>query len=247
MSSNIVTSLKTFLPLGVILSIISIIGEKFSAVPYSSPDFVFEFAPYLLLMACCSVVYWFAFLKNTVSIRDSTRKPEYKLTGFLLSLVVISIILLITTSKESLDLNALLKIIGITVLVGINEEFAFRLVGYKNFLSKGLGIKKSILLSSILFSLFHLTNLAGGVGLSILFQLMNTFMMGVVIAFLYYQTGRILVPIAFHALWDTLFLATKNVFSTSPYMPWVTFVLLIISFGSFGYVVFKIQKLQEKI
>jgi uncharacterized protein len=97
----------------------------------------------------------------------------------------------------------------LTIFIGFSEESLFRGV-ILNAL-KRYGTIGSVLFSSILFSLIHITNLMSGFSLNfILMQLYVAFSLGVLFAALRIRTGTIWLVILLHTIIDFLGLVTYD-------------------------------------
>ena len=87
------------------------------------------------------------------------------------------------------------------------------------------------LISSLIFGLFHLTNISsGGEQLPTIFQTVNAFTTGIVDAMIYLVSGNILVTIAIHTLHDIIafsFVQNGSIVSTGPitWETWLNFAL----------------------
>ncbi len=106
--------------------------------------------------------------------------------------------------------DQLLKVSIWTLLAAISEELLFRGVILGNllkiFIKKGKPSRTQLLLviviTSLIFSLEHLSNLANQSVMLTICQLIQTFGMGFLLAALYIRTGSLLYPICLHFLID---------------------------------------------
>jgi membrane protease YdiL (CAAX protease family) len=96
------------------------------------------------------------------------------------------------------------------LLVGICEELAFRgflLVGARRIFAREW---QAMLFSSALFGLFHLPNTLLGSPLAFeLVHVVQTALIGIVFYVLRRLSGRLVLPIAIHAIWDLVVLQTQ--------------------------------------
>ncbi|GAA0741362.1 CPBP family intramembrane glutamic endopeptidase [Clostridium oceanicum] len=122
------------------------------------------------------------------------------------NIIVILLMLLVTsleipsvnTSQKTLIISAL----GGTLLVGFTEEVMFRGVLLQRYLENGQ-IKKGIIISSLMFSLMHCSNILSGQSIAKTGgQLVVTFIMGLFFATISVKLNNIVVPILYHFLWD---------------------------------------------
>lgn len=177
--------------------------------PYTDPNFVLEFVPYEITMAILSLCYWFFVLRKTTSLSFKPPKKNYRLFTILLLFLVIQIATTYSTTTQ-FDSLKFLKIVLIGIAVGINEEFIFRVTGLRNFITTGMPWRKALIYSAVAFSLFHLPNIFFGMGTAVIFQLINAFLMGLVLGFIYLQTGSIIYPCLLHGLWDFTSFSNSN-------------------------------------
>lgn len=169
---------------------------------YADPMFIVSFMPYEIVLAVVALQLWFLLLRKEVPLRlEPLAGRTFWMT---LPIVFITLAIIITTlvSSDTLDYTLFAYFFATALFVGIAEEIIFRGVGFGSLLALGMSPKKAIFLSALIFSMFHLTNLLSGLGISIIVQLINTFMLGVVLAFIYWETKSILYVVLIHFLWD---------------------------------------------
>ncbi|WP_203630400.1 CPBP family intramembrane glutamic endopeptidase [Lentilactobacillus fungorum] len=107
-------------------------------------------------------------------------------------------------------INNFLRALVWTLLVAIAEELLFRGVILKDLLNllirsghlKSHGVFIAITISSLLFSVEHLTNITNQSGVATICQMIQTFGMGTLFAALYIRTGSLFYPISLHFLID---------------------------------------------
>lgn len=205
------TSLTLLQLLGHVLIVTAIGVLAFLQIqtPYTDPNFVLEFMPYEVSMAMLSLLFWFFILRKTTPLSFETPKKDYRLFTILLLFLFIQIA---TTYSTTTKFNSIqfLKIVLIGIAVGINEEFIFRVTGLRNFITTGMPWQKALIYSALAFSLFHLPNIFFGMGAAVIFQLINAFLMGLVLGFIYLQTGSIIYPCLLHGLWDFTSFSNSN-------------------------------------
>ena len=113
--------------------------------------------------------------------------------------------------------NLFTFIIATNIFVGVSEELMYRgivLVG----LMKEYGDLKAVIISAVLFSLLHSVNTLGGFDtISVLLQLLTTFVYGIFAACMYLQIKSVLPLMLTHALWDTLIMS-KNFIYHNPHI-----------------------------
>lgn len=104
-------------------------------------------------------------------------------------------------------------------LVGVTEELLCRgtvaelLLGHYGVTTNG--IRKTVIVSGILFGLAHLTNLLGAKPIGVLVQTVVASMMGMAFAAVYFRTGCIWVTVVLHALVDLGALITSGLYQGS--------------------------------
>ena len=119
------------------------------------------------------------------------------------------------------------------LLIGLGEELLFRgiLFGFLNELfEKRKSPFLTVLLSSVLFALFHLVNLLDGAGiLPVLQQIGYSFLIGAMLAVLLVQTENLWLCVILHALFDFGGLIVSDLGAGSPHD--TVFWILTIVFG----------------
>ncbi len=196
----------------IISTIIVAFLSCYSGLDYMGPLFAAHNFPYEAFLAVTVIVLYVLMLRKTIPLNF---KIEFNKTFFIaLPLIVIPFLVMALSmiDMENIDSQAIWMMLGAAISIGIAEELIFRVAGYRVLLASGKSVKRAILLSAAMFSLFHLTNLLSGASaLTVLIQLINTFMMGVVLAYVYYQTKSILYPIIIHIVWNF------SIFAKNPY------------------------------
>lgn len=89
------------------------------------------------------------------------------------------------------------------ILVGITEELIFRGITADLILRNNPDkVRMSVFLSGFLFSLYHAVNFQSADARGVLFQMVGTFLLGMLLTAIYYRTGSIRLVIFLHALND---------------------------------------------
>lgn len=108
--------------------------------------------------------------------------------------------------KTSLESGIIWGTVLVCCLVGFSEELLFR--GYlQTEAAASLGFPKGLLLTSILFGLFHLPHnviINRQSGAALVVQVFIQFLIGVAMGLIYQKTGNIWTPAASHALLNSL-------------------------------------------
>ena len=177
-------------------------GMLHLGLEYSDPSFPAKWYPYEVFLAVVVVTLWYLFLKKDIPLNFRIKFNRAFFITLPIFLVPFALLVHVLLTSETLDSEQIAMFFTTAVAVGIAEEMIFRVAGYRVLLASGSSTKKAILLSALLFSLFHLTNIAAGQGMEIIGQLINTFMLGVVFAYIYYRTESILYIMILHFMWD---------------------------------------------
>lgn len=112
-----------------------------------------------------------------------------------------------TIGFRALPVEALLLALASVALAGLVEEFAFRGVLLDRLRQRGLG--RAVAISSVLFGLMHLSNLAlGSPWNSVLLQVTFAGMAGAGYAAMRLRTGSLWPPMVLHAAFDLTFRVT---------------------------------------
>lgn len=114
------------------------------------------------------------------------------------------------------------NILIIGFLPAIAEEFFFRLILFRFLVHKNKSFWVSAVLSSFLFAIVHFQ----------VTQLLPIFLMGIILSYSYYVTGRIFVPIVLHALNNSVQVLLFYFSVDSTYLFYWEFALPILVFCS---------------
>ena len=177
-------------------------GMIYEGMQYSDPNFAAKWYPYEISLAIATVLLWYVLLKKDIPLNFSINFNRTFFITLPIFLLAMAAFIWTLYASETLDGTKMAMFLATAISVGIAEEMIFRVAGYRVLVASGSSVKKAILISALLFSLFHLTNLISGIGMSIIIQLINTFMLGVVFAYIYYKTESILYLMLLHFMWD---------------------------------------------
>lgn len=129
-----------------------------------------------------------------------------------------------------------------SICIGISEEIMFRggVLEYYSNLSR----KKAIIYSSLLFSLFHLSNfLISGNMFEVAIQLINTFIFGIFASGIVLRQKTLIPIIIYHSLWDfamqLIIFGNSSSGIISVYSQLLTFIIGII-------LLISLKKINEK-
>ena len=184
--------------------IIATIGQISLGMNYTDIMFISAYLPFEIIMTITAISLWYLFLRKSVPIyfsKDTNRTFFITLPLLLVPISIVTFVIL--GDAKEINYSILGTVLLTSLFVGISEEIYFRVIAFGSLLSLHNTPRKSILLSALIFSLFHLTNLFSEVTyFHMIIQLINTFMMGVVFAYIYYKTKNIIYIIVIHFMWD---------------------------------------------
>lgn len=127
-------------------------------------------------------------------------KEANKKILFYFPAIIIEIIGL-SVGVRHVSLGLISAVIFLTLAVGFAEEIYFRSLILKTL--EGEGVKKAIIISSVIFGITHLGNLAGGANIPYtIIQVVYAFAFGVVFAEIFYLTKSLIPVILWHFLHD---------------------------------------------
>lgn len=130
--------------------------------------------------------------------------------------IVVTVLLVVFTCsgqwiiapENRINLNLFRAFVDFGVGAGIAEEMVFRNTMLKA-LEKRFGAGVSIGITSLVFSLLHIPNITSLKDVSV--TLSFTMILGIVLCLIRLKTGTLLAPMAFHALWNSVFLGIINI------------------------------------
>lgn len=155
----------------------------------------------LIVILLSGNIYIFKCKKEKLSTSLKKGWPLYIIMAFTtLPSVIISIL------EHGIKIDNLITLTIYCAAIGIYEELLCR--GWlqnefiERFGSNKKGVIKSIVISSFIFGLMHITNLSIQSPLETLTQIINAIAMGMVLGSIYYKTQNIWSVIILHAVWD---------------------------------------------
>ncbi len=186
------------LPLSILILLISTFGMFFLKIQLHFPTYVA-----MSLFTVVSIILWYLFLKKDLPITYTISNTQTLRQSLLLVILPITALsYFASTGFNSLSSGVLLYMLISSLAVGIYEEFLFRGIVFGSLLKSNITPKRAVLYSAILFSLFHLVVAKDYAAVDIALKLFNTFILGVILAYLYYAVGSIFYVIFIHTLWD---------------------------------------------
>lgn len=139
-------------------------------------------------------------------------------------LIIVLLISTIITAKWNENINYILviKTMIMTLFVGIAEETVFRGIILKTF-CKPNNIKRGIIISAIAFSMLHSVNILAGISIiTMISQLIMTFLFGLAFACVAIKIRNIIPLIIYHWIWDFCIISSPLIASN---------IMLITSLG----------------
>ena len=170
--------------------------------------------------AIASVIGFILYRKSTVDNTKNSKIQKKELLWFI-PIVISELIVFVSGVNFSQEIVYYVVLLIFTIFVGISEELFFRGIILNILKSKSL--KYAIFVSSILFSVLHLTNLAGGISIQYaILQVVFSFIFGIVAAQITVITKSLLPAIVWHFSHDFIAFVTGNELNT------ITVIILVI-------------------
>lgn len=172
--------------------IFKVVTEK---IPTLENSLYFIFSRFLLITFI--LIYWLRIEKNKIEFKYF----RYTHWSFA-SVVIIFVCFLLATKGIAREFMSPYYLLLVEcIIVGLFEELLCRYMIFNNFLSKGYKYKKSIILTSLLFALFHLSNLLSGSSIySVINQIEFAFIIGLILQLIFIRTSSLIIIVAIHAL-----------------------------------------------
>jgi membrane protease YdiL (CAAX protease family) len=189
---------------GLICTFFTAIGMAIPQILGFSTYRTYLFAAFIILF---SGILGIIFLRNNFL---RIKPTENKRVLFYIPLFLIEIIpIIIGNYNNETTIFQCFILIFFTIAVGINEEIYFRGIVLKILNKKG--IKKAIIISSIIFGIFHIVNLLNGRdALYVVLQIFFAFLVGFVLSEIVLITKSIIIVIIWHFTHDFVALITGD-------------------------------------
>lgn len=175
--------------------IIIITGLIYNALGYSNLEYlVNNIIPYILLIFyILTIIYLYKM--NYIKEPKVPTKQYFPLIllGIALATLLNMIIFLIIPSSNQVTISTFLAIISSGIIGPIYEEILFRYLLY-NRLKKKYSIKKSILITTIIFALIHISPV----------KIIYAFILGLILNIAYEKYHNIIAPILIHISANTI-------------------------------------------
>lgn len=164
-------------------------------IPFISYDILFILSRFLLTLYI--IFIWFKFKKNTFNYSILYNK-KWIILSILVTLICF---LIITKNVENKNLDKYYLLLVECISVGILEELLFRYIAFDYFFSKSKKYEHSATLVSLLFALFHISNLLSGSSIfSVINQIEVAFLFGLLLQFVFFKTKNLIIVSTIHAL-----------------------------------------------
>ena len=154
------------------------------------------------LLVICTLLY-FAVRHKSISVLGIRRpkKGSSKKLLFCIPLIVVALSHFVAGPASGLSIGLFGADLFLTLSIGMAEEIYFRGIICRIWVEKGK--VKAVVISSILFGICHLMNIAGGAGLlTTLLQICFAVIYGFVLALIFIRSGSLIPCILLHALHD---------------------------------------------
>lgn len=183
-----------------ILAFYSMGGAVTTITGVSDTSYLFIYGSFVLLAALIAFLYM---RRSKSGLQKYGFKKPYgrmQAVAYYIPAIFMEALGFFTGFRE-INISYALSALFFTLAVGIAEEFYFR--GIMINLLKGKGMKKAILISSVIFGVTHIGNVAGGAKLSLtILQILYAFVFGIVFAELFVLTKSLLPVILWHFIHD---------------------------------------------
>lgn len=202
-------------------------------IPFISYDILFILSRLFLILYI--IFTWFYFKKNAFNYSILYNK-KWIILSILVTLVCF---LIITKDVENKILARYYLFLAECISVGILEELLFRYIAFDYFFSKSKKYKQSAALVSMLFALFHISNIFSGSSIfSVINQIEVAFLFGLFLQFVFFKTNNLILVSTIHALIN--FIGSNTSVGNNSIIEHITFhdfifnqILIVIIYGIF--------------
>jgi len=165
-------------------------------------NFHFHSFVVMFIYSLVALVMWKFLLKKDVSI--GLMKINRKIIKQTLPLIIIPLIAIVyfLNTENTINYNLLSLMFVTSLSTGIYEELIFRGIAFGSLINVNMKPKYAIFISAGFFALFHLFGMENYTNIDISLKLFNTFIMGVVFAYIYFITNNIFYIIVIHTIFD---------------------------------------------
>ena len=175
--------------------IIIISGLIYNSLGYNNLDYFINSILPIILIIFYILTIIYLYKKNCIQEKSLSKKEYFPLSilGISLASLLNMIIFRLFPQPTTTPLPIIISVISTGIIGPIYEEILFRYILY-NRLKKKYSIKKSILITTILFALIHLSPI----------KIIYAFILGLTMNILYERHKNILAPILIHISANTI-------------------------------------------
>lgn len=153
-----------------------------------------------LLLLAFIIYYWYYKNTNTFDFRILHSKKWFIISV----LLIITSFLFVVNRRIPLTQHYIVHLIK-CMSVGTLEEFFSRYLIFVYFLEKFKRYPTSVFLVSLIFALFHISNLIFGSGVySFIIQIEIAFIIGLILQYIFLRTNNLIIVISIHTLLNFL-------------------------------------------
>ena len=197
--------------------IIIITGLIYKALGYNNLEFlVNNIIPYILLIFyILAIIYLYK--KNYIEEQKLNNRKYFSLIllGISIAAFLNMIIFLLLPSTTKVTIPVYLSLISSGIIGPIYEEILFRYLLY-NRLKKKYSIRKSVLITTIIFALIHISSI----------KIIYAFILGLILNITYEKYHNIIAPILIHKVANTMVIF---LYEYNTYILLLSIINLIIS------------------
>jgi hypothetical protein len=225
---------------GMMTMLVSTFGMIFLVVEFQVRTYIS-----MSLFAVISALLWILLLKKEVHITYKSLDIQiFKKTLLLVIIPLFALIYFAYSGFNSTQTDVILLMFVTSLATGIYEEFLFRGVVLGSMLASKMTSKKSILFSAMLFSILHLFVAQDYELIDVTLKLFNTFILGVILAYIYYAVGNILYVMGIHTLWDFVSFVSQQ-YPLDNMILVITIILFAMSVLYFSWTLKRLQIINE--
>lgn len=218
-----------------IMAVAMFVIKNVSKSDYESTDMVNTLIYFEVVMTLFSIFVYKKYFSGS-SFNKIEKMPFGSIsaglfTVILLALVGMGVLQFTTAVYAGKDMKLLIMIIVTTLFVGVSEELMFRGILLPALVEKR-GKKLAVIISSVVFGLLHFVNILGGLPTKdMLNQMMLTYLVGIVFAFVFIKTNNLLLLMIYHSFWDMLLIVSSYVPSSLAALAMLAQNIVILTFA----------------
>ena len=156
----------------------------------------------MLLFTVIAVVVWRVYFKESITLG-----LEFKNYDIFFKISPLLFLLLLAASYYNLkhidiDMKYTAYAVTMALVTATYEELLFRKILIDGLVQAKVKVSHAIYGSALLFALFHLYSAYDYALIDIILKMLNTFIMGTILGYIYFETRNILLAMSIHFLWD---------------------------------------------